>query len=472
MSRSAPKRPRPSIDLGFGPAPKSTKAKPVRVPVEGDFLRLHRSSEQGYVLIQEAGGDRRRQVYVGPFYTPDKRNVSPDAIQAARRLLREAQAGVLRPEKATGRAVARAIRAGRSGGVRVEELTERYKQHVGRKYAQRQTQLPHYKTALKRLEEHAGDLSVEDFGPVDLTALRDAMASERDEGHPSRSRYVRRSVNETVARILRCFKWGVSVELVPVNIYTALQAVEPIEADEVKGLRESREVSAAPLDDVRAVLPFLSRQLAAVVMLQVFAAARPSEILGLRPMDIDRSGEGWTAVIAQHKNAWRGKKHKRVLDFSQEAQRVLEPFLHNRLPSAPLFSPAEAERERLAERHAERNVDPRFGNRPGYSERVRAGREPEKAPGETYTADSYRRAVERACAKAGVPRFTPYQLRHTGLTIMEAETDERHAGAAAGHKDGNVTKRYHESLQERKLARAGVVAVGRVAAKAFGLESA
>lgn len=88
---------------------------PVRVPVEGDFLRLHRRSGQGYVQLPVQGTDRRRRVYVGPFHAPDGRNMNPAAVEVAGELLREAQAGVLLPRQssspASGRDVARAVRA-------------------------------------------------------------------------------------------------------------------------------------------------------------------------------------------------------------------------------------------------------------------------------------------------------------------------------------------------------------------------
>lgn len=469
------------LDDALGKPPKQSKAKPVQVPVEGDLLRLHRPSGQGYVLV---GKGHRRRIYVGPFYDPDGRNVSHLAMQEARRLLRDESVEALpplRPERATGRAVARALRA-REHGVTVSELAERYLEHVRKKYARRETQIPHYETAIRRLVHHAGDVPAIEFGPLMLRSLRGAMLLERDPRDDTRSRYVRRYVNETARRITRAYKWAVSVELVPETVYRALLTVEPVEAGEVvrwsdsDGIereivpRESKKVEGVPLDDVRAILPHLSRQVRAVVLLQVLTGARPSELLGLRPMDIDRSGERWIARPVSHKNAWRGKKHERELPLPHEAESVLRPFIESRLPSAPLFSPREAEQDRLAERHAQRKVDSRFGNSPGYNSRTREGRDPKKAPGETYTADSYRRAIERACAFAGVERFTPYRLRHVAGEITEAALDETHASAVLGHRDTQVTQRYHRSTQRRIRAATAVDVLGLVVAKALGLE--
>lgn len=481
MAKQRSSRARQSLDQALGaPRRRSKRSKPIAVPVEGDYLRLHQASGQGYVLIAEVDGGSRRRVYLGPFLEPDGKTVSVDAIQAARRLLRDAALGVLRPEKARGRSVAQAVRERRSGGVRVAELVERYRQHVARRYARRATQIPHYAQALDRLLEHAGDLAVADFGPLTLASLRASMAAERCAEDPTRSKYVRRSINEAVARIIRAFTWGVSVELVPESILGALKTLEPLARGEVvvvrdgRGrsreveLRESRKVTGVPLEDVKAVLPFLSRQLQAVVRLQVLTGARPSELLGLRPVDIDKSGPRWVARPASHKNSWRGEDHGREIVLPREAEALLERFMDHRLPTAPMFSASEAEAERMTRRTVNRKCDRRHGNRPGYSARVREGREPERAPGSAYTSDSYRRAISRACDAAGVDRWTPYQLRHLAGELAEAALDEVHTSALLGHKDESVTRRYHGGEQRRRRATAAADALGRVVRDALG----
>ncbi|PIE23314.1 MAG: hypothetical protein CSA62_07920 [Planctomycetota bacterium] len=41
---------------------------------------------------------------------------------------------------------------------------------------------------------------------------------------------------------------------------------------------------------------------------------------------------------------------------------------------------------------------------------------PKRKLSNSYTTETYRRAVHRACTAAGVPTWSPNQLRHTGLT--------------------------------------------------------
>ena len=61
------------------------------------------------------------------------------------------------------------------------------------------------------------------------------------------------------------------------------------------------------------------------------------------------------------------------------------------------------------------------------------------------------RALKRLCVKAGVPRVTWHELRHTYLTILVREgADYSEAGKLAGHKPGSpVTGRYFHADTER-----------------------
>ena len=68
-----------------------------------------------------------------------------------------------------------------------------------------------------------------------------------------------------------------------------------------------------------------------------------------------------------------------------------------------------------------------------------------RAIGKCYTADSYRRAVTRACEKAEIPVWTPYQLRHNYGDKVDKEFDRNTARAALGHSDFDATEWYVES---------------------------
>jgi len=81
-----------------------------------------------------------------------------------------------------------------------------------------------------------------------------------------------------------------------------------------------------------------------------------------------------------------------------------------------------------------------YGNRPGTNRK----RKPKRTPGECYTKDSYRRAIQRACDLAGVPKWHPNQLRHSVGTELRKRYGIEAAQVALGHKDANVTEVYAE----------------------------
>ncbi len=74
--------------------------------------------------------------------------------------------------------------------------------------------------------------------------------------------------------------------------------------------RESEPVKPVPQEYVDAVQPYVSRQVWAMIQLQLLTAARPGEILKMRPWDIDRSEKIWVYAPAEHKTAHHGHERK------------------------------------------------------------------------------------------------------------------------------------------------------------------
>lgn len=145
-----------------------------------------------------------------------------------------------------------------------------------------------------------------------------------------------------------------------------------------------------------------------MIELQLFTAARPGEVVAMRPCDIDVSGRVWFYRPAHHKTAHHG--HARVVYIGPRAQEVLRPFLTRPL-AAYLFSPVEALEERRRQRHAERRTPLSCGNRPG----AQRCSNPAWKPGEAYTVAAYRRAIAYACDRAFPP--PPPLAKRSGETI-------------------------------------------------------
>ena len=287
--------------------------------------------------------------------------------------------------------------------------------------------------SLRPVVELFGLTPVDEFGPVRLGQVRDAMVA---------SGLARTTVNDRVKAVRRMFKWGVARELVAPDTLAKLAALDGLR----KGRTEAREPEpVAPADPaaVDRVLPELSKPVAAMVRLEALTGARPGEIVRLRPGELVREGDVWEYRPPRHKNDWRGKG--RVIFVGPRAQEVLGPFLTDRPADKPCFSPAEAAAEMRAARAAGRVTPASCGNQAGTNRRAA----PERTPGEGYTVASYRRAVRRACEKAGVEPFTPNQLRHLAGTAVRREYGLEGAQAVLGHAHAKVTEVYAERDHEK-----------------------
>ena len=189
-----------------------------------------------------------------------------------------------------------------------------------------------------------------DFGISQLKLVREAMVADDR---------VRNQVNRRVGMVRGFVKWCVEEGLMSAVVLEGLRAVRPL-APGRSGAKEREPVQPADPASVVKALLYLSKPLAAVVGLLRLTGARPSEILTMRPRDLDRTGDVWVLSPARHKGSWRGKS--RVIHFGPEARAVLAPWL-NATPSADdyVFSPVRAEAERNAKRGASRKT-PRWAS--------------------------------------------------------------------------------------------------------------
>jgi integrase len=126
---------------------------------------------------------------------------------------------------------------------------------------------------------------------------------------------------------------------------------------EVKGLKRGRggkerpKVKPVPEAAVEAVLPLVSFQVAAMIQLQLLTGMRPAEVCAMRAADLDMSKAPWVYTPAAHKTEHHDID--RFIYFGPRAQDAIRPFFKTDL-QAHLFSPAEAEAKRNAEKRASR----------------------------------------------------------------------------------------------------------------------
>jgi len=293
---------------------------------------------------------------------------------------------------------------------------------------------------LKRLYGHT---PAQDFGPLSLKALIQAMI----DGNISRG-----CINGCAARIKRLFKWAVANEKVPPSVHQGLQAVAGLR----RGRSEARETEpVTPVADahVDAIRPHVSTPVWAMIELQRLTGMRPGEVCQMRGMDIDRGGKLWTYTPSSHKTEHHGKS--RVIYLGPQAQAIVQDFLKPDL-TAYLFSAIDGASEHREIRHANRKTPLKYGNRPGTNRK----RRPKLKPKDSYTTASYRRAITRACDMADeiarkeadlpedaprvIPRWFPHQLRHSCATRLRKEYGIEAARVVLGHSSAAVTEIYAE----------------------------
>jgi integrase len=292
--------------------------------------------------------------------------------------------------------------------------------------------------ALRFVRPPYGHTPASDFGPLALKAVRQAMTE---------AGRCRRLINKDINRIRSMFRWAVEHELLPSSVHEALRAVAGLREGRSEA-RETAPVGPVPDEHVQAVLPLVPPPVAAMVQLQRLTGARPGEVASLRPCDIADAGDGmWTYRPREHKTEHHGRD--RVIVLGPRAQEVLCPWL-DRDPEAYCFAPAESTAWRNA-RLRTRREEGADGCRPRKAR-------PRRVPGRRYSKDAYRVAIQRACRKAGVPEWTPLQLRHARATEIRAKFGLEAAQAVLGHSRPDTTLIYAE--KDLGTARAVMAAIG------------
>jgi integrase len=306
-----------------------------------------------------------------------------------------------------------------SAGLTVNEVLLAFWKHAKAHYrgpgGEPALELANVRDAIRPLRRLYGHTSARAFGPLALRAVRDAMVA---------SGLARTTVNARVNRIRRVFRWAASVELVPAAVHDALCKVEGLQQGRTAA-REAGHVAPAPAADVEAALPLLPRPVAAMVRLQLLTGCRAGEVMAMRGRDLAPGDPTWEYRPAHHKNAWRGQG--RVIPLGPKAQAIVREFLKPGL-EAYLFSP----RDVVADLR-----DRRLGGRP--PDRVAA----------RYDRRGYRQAIVRASRKAGVPEWSPLQLRHAAATAIRARYGLEAAQVVLGHAKADTTEIYAERDLDR-----------------------
>lgn len=292
-----------------------------------------------------------------------------------------------------------AVRNPNRTGLTVEVLAGKYQAHADDYY--RRDGVPtreatNIKHALAPLISECGNLLASEFTPSNLRQVCQVMIDKK---------LARRTINQRVTKIRRAFKWGVSQELVPSNVWHGLEAVEPLKYGRTDA-KETQDVEPAPAAHIEKVRPVVSAPVRAMIDLQLLTGMRPGEVRIMRGCDLDMVGVSWRYRPEHHKTEHHGKE--RCIVLGPLAIEIVRPFLVHDL-SRYLFR---------SSHHA--------------------------ATTPCYTRDSYYRAIARACERVGVPRWSPGQLRHNFATRMRKQYGLETAQVLLGHTKLETTQVYAE----------------------------
>ncbi len=210
---------------------------------------------------------------------------------------------------------------------------------------------------------------------------------------------VRRTINQRLERTKRAIKWGAKHDLISHGVAAGLLAVEGLAYGEAP---DNEEVQPVPLRDLARAMKHMPEMSAAMVRLEYYCGARPSEVCNMRGDQIKRQSfrlgkqtirvpDGLLVFLPkQHKTAHRGEIVFYTL--GPRAQDVLAPWLKG----------------------------------PDFVFQWQKGRPCDYA--------TYWRHISEACEAAGIPHWTPNQLRHSFMTRWDALAGIEAASAAVRHK--------------------------------------
>ena len=338
-------------------------------------------------------------------------------------------------------------------------------------------EIGHYKRCLRLLCKLHGNTPANKFGPVSLRIIRDHMISLG---------WVRKSINTHLYRLKNVFRWGGEQGLVQPTVFHGLLCVSGLRTGRSEA-KESIPVKPVAEAHINALRPFVSKQVEALIDLQLLTGMRPGEASMMRACDLDMTGRIWLYRPPLHKTLHHG--HKREIYIGPRGQAIIRPFLKTDL-QAYLFSPNDAREDRFQAMRQKRksNVQP--------SQVCRRKKRPKKVPKDHYSVASYRRAISYACQRAfPIPehlrprikpdgkcetrkewkaRLTqlerdeirawrrehgwhPHQLRHNAATNLRREFGVELARIILGHATAFTTEIYAEADRQQAMEVIGKV---------------
>ena len=280
---------------------------------------------------------------------------------------------------------------------------------------------------------------IADFGPDELRKVQKALIRFKYTAGKTRKRYTRRGINDTVNVIRSAWRWGLGRGMVEIANLQVLDEVKSLQTGQVH-VHENHTRGRVTDEEFKKVLAVVNPVVGDMLRLIWHTAMRPYEVCDIRPYDIlTDDPECWIYIpgrdkspVGDHKTARFGRI--KVIPFTRSVQSILKSRINDYQSREYLFSPQEAVTDL---KHLEVNCR------------------------EKYDHNTLCRACKRACIKAGVEVFVPYDLRRTVATGTRAILGKEAAKVLLGHTKTDTTDIYlldevQESIKVAKLLAAKV----------------
>ena len=124
--------------------------------------------------------------------------------------------------------------------------------------------------------------------------------------------------------------------------------------------------------------------------------------------------------------------------LTKQCQAILNTRIQDYDSKGFIFSPAVSVQEQIQKKSEQCRTPLSCGNKPGSNRKEH----PMIKPGQKYDHNTLRRACQRACKRAGVETFTPYDLRRSLATKTKAQLGKEAAKALLGHTSTVTTDIY------------------------------
>ena len=247
------------------------------------------------------------------------------------------------------------------------------------------------------------------FGPKALKEIAETLAGDQQR--------TKKYVREIVSEIRRLFSDAVAMQELPPDRLVALQALK---LRDIKGKRSKRR-EAVPQADIDATCDHLPPVVADLIRFIALTGCRPSEAMRATRQQFDTTrGHIWIWEIPEHKT--QDHDIERVVAIGPRCQKILQRWWTGKDDNAPVFSRNDLERAKTTSTVKMRKL---------------------RTTHQHFEQDDLRQRVTRAAAKAGVSRWTPYRLRHTGLTNARKHGGLDAAQSRGGQVDSQTVERHY-----------------------------